>query len=773
MPFVTCSLRVGRVASAALLLVVAPPAAAQAGPGYPGRGAPSATVPRIAESITLDAALDEPAWRGAARLVGFSQYQPVDQRPAEEPTEVRVLYAADAIYFGIIATATDPGTVRATLSKRDNISNDDRITIYLDTFNDKRRAFFFGANPLGVQVDGVRTEGASSAGNMFGGSVDLNPDFRFETSGRLTATGYVVEMRIPFKSLRFPNGEQRWGIQVVRNIPGRTAEDTWTDAQRGASSLLAQSGMLVGITDVERGVVTDLQPFVTEAISGARTVDGGYDRDRGRFDAGLNARLGFSSFALEGTVNPDFSQVESDAGLVTVNERFTLFLPERRPFFLEGIELFATPNQLVYSRRVADPIAGGKLTGKLGRAGVALLTAVDDAPGENALFNVARLRADYGGNSVAGLTVTDRRQGSASNTVVAVDNRLVFKDVYYVEAQFGQSLTSTGSDVRSAPIWKAEFDRTGRHWGFNYSTYGFGERFRSDAGFVPRVGYQYAHAFNRIALFGKPGALVQNFTTFFGPTRLWRHGRLSRDAQLEGDDQLGGFITLRGGWSVNPGINRAFYVIDPSVATGLFVGNPLFQLTPWDPSTRLDNLWTSSLGVTTPVFGRFNASVSVSNGGVPIFVEGAEGRELRATASLLLRPTPGTRIEGTLTRSRITRASDGSTYARVTIPRLKAEYQPTRALFFRVVSLYRSDRVAALRSRTVGMPLVDASGIPVLATDVRSLRTDWLVQYEPSPGTTAFIGYGDGWGSTGRPEDTQLRRERDGLFIKLAYLFRR
>ena len=193
---------------------------------------------------------------------------------------------------------------------------------------------------------------------MFGGSVDLNPDFRFETKGRLTPTGYLIEMRIPFKSLRFPNGAQKWGIQVVRNIPGRAAEDTWTDAQRGASSMLAQSGLLAGIEDVERGVVTDLQPFITEAVSGRRATDGSFGRDNGTFDAGLNVRFGFPSFAAEGTVNPDFSQVESDAGLVTVNERFTLFLPERRPFFLERLELFATPGQLVSSRQLASPVAG-------------------------------------------------------------------------------------------------------------------------------------------------------------------------------------------------------------------------------------------------------------------------------------------------------------------------------------------------------------------------------------------------------------------------------
>ncbi len=287
-------------------------------------------------------------------------------------------------------------------------------------------------------------------------------------------------------------------------------------------------------------------------------------------DAGLNARLGFSSFALEGTINPDFSQVESDAGLVTVNERFALFLPERRPFFLEGIELFATPNQLVYSRQIANPIAGAKLTGKLGRAGVALLSALDDTPGENALFNIARLRADYGGNSVAGLTITDRRQGSEANTVVAADNRLVFKKLYYFESQLGQSVTSDAGATRAAPIWKAEVDRTGRVWGFNYQFAGIGDRFRSDAGFVPRVGYQTAHGFNRFSWFGGTTSIIQNFTTFFGASRLWRYGSLSHDDQLEGSDELNAFATLHGGWNVSTSGNRKFFVIDPSVASGFY-----------------------------------------------------------------------------------------------------------------------------------------------------------------------------------------------------------
>ncbi|MCC6318910.1 MAG: carbohydrate binding family 9 domain-containing protein [Gemmatimonadaceae bacterium] len=732
-------------------------------------------IPRVTDEITIDARLDEPAWSRAARLTGFSQYQPVDQRPAEEPTEVRVLYTPQAIYFAIVATSTDPGGVRATLSKRDNIGNDDRVTVYLDTFNDRRRAFFFGANALGVQLDGVRTEGGLSAGDMFGGGVDLNPDFRFETKGQLTESGYLIEMRIPFKSLRFPAADpQQWGIQVVRQIPGRNAEDTWTDAQRGASSFLAQSGTLTGITQVERGVVTDVQPFVTQSFAGSRdAATGAFTRSDRQFDAGVNLRLGFPAIAIDATINPDFSQVEADAGLVTVNERFALFLPERRPFFLEGIELFATPNQLVYSRTIANPIAGAKVSGKVGRLSLAYLSAIDEAGDARDAVNVARVRTDYGHNSVAGLTVTDRRGRGEANSVVAADTRVVFREKYTFQSQFGQSLTTTGEETTSAPVWSADIDRTGRTWGFNYSVNAIGDRFASAAGFVPRVGFQTAHAYNRIAFLGGPSARIQNLTLFGGPTRIWRYGSLARRDQIEGTDEVMSFITLRGGWSLMPSVRRNFIAIDPSVASGLFHRDAGGVLIPWAPSGRLSGMWTTSFGVTTPVFARFNASVDASQGEVPIYAEGAPGRSLRWSGSLTVRPTPETRLEGTLTHSRITREGTGREYARVLIPRLKAEYQPTRALFFRVVSQFRSDRVDAPRDPASGLPLLTSTGLARSPRDVRSLRTDWLVQYEPSPGTTAFFGYGDTWTSPGAVSDTDLRRTADGFFLKLAYLFRR
>src|SRR4029453_17236899 len=217
-----------------LLFQMAAAKSAVPGQSYDGTGRPAVGIPRLANpTITIDGSLSEPAWSQAARLTGFHQYQPVDGRPAEERTETRVFYSPDAIYFGVIANAKNPASIRATVADRDNLGNEDRITIYLDTFNDHRRAYFFVVNPLGSQGDGVRTEGAASAGNIFGGNVDWNPDFRFESKGQLTDRGYVVELRIPFKSLRFPPTDpQTWSVNIVRNVMATGFEDTGTDAHR-------------------------------------------------------------------------------------------------------------------------------------------------------------------------------------------------------------------------------------------------------------------------------------------------------------------------------------------------------------------------------------------------------------------------------------------------------------------------------------------------------------------------------------------------------------
>src|SRR5213595_1963975 len=369
---------------AVLFLLVQSPGAQQA--VYDGRLRQiSVTIPRIDASVRVDGVLDDAVWREAAMLKGFTQYRPVDSRPAADSTEVLVFYAPDAIYFGIRAFEVHGNVVRATLADRDNIGADDNVQILLDTFNDRRRALLFAVNPLGAQQDGVRSEGIAgaagggNAGGRFDGVVDLNPDYVYESKGRVTPSGFEVEVRIPFKSLRYQSGAiQDWGIQIVRVTQHTAYEDTWTPAVRANASFLIQSGSLKGLTGMRRGLVMDLSPEFTSRVDGARAASA-YRYGVVDPQVGANLRWGVTqNLSAAGTVNPDFSQVEADVGQVTVNERFAVFFPEKRPFFLEGLEQFDTPNALIYTRRISAPVGGAKLTGKVGPMGIAYIGAVDD-----------------------------------------------------------------------------------------------------------------------------------------------------------------------------------------------------------------------------------------------------------------------------------------------------------------------------------------------------------------------------------------------------------
>ncbi|HEX7091853.1 MAG TPA: DUF5916 domain-containing protein [Longimicrobiales bacterium] len=751
--------------------------AAASPPVVEGRGRPDVTVPRVEPAaVVVDGRLDEPAWAQAVRLTGFWQLEPVDGRPAAERTEVLVWYSPDAIHFGILAYDRDPRSIRATNADRDAIDGEDHVVIYLDTFNDRRRAYVFAVNPLGVQQDGVRTEGAASAGRMFGGETDLSPDFLFESSGRVTSEGYVVEVRIPFKSLRFSGAEeQTWGLNIERNVQRTGYRDTWTDVRRASASFLIQSGT-IRLRGLERGIVFEAQPFLTASAPGSRDpVSGAFRRGEPDTDAGLNLRVGLTGLTLDATVNPDFSQVETDEGQVTVNERFALFFPEKRPFFLEGIELFNTPGQLIYTRQIVDPVAGAKVTGKLGGLAVAHLTAVDedvDAAGREALFNVTRLRHDFGASSLVGLTFTDRSLSGARdyNRVLAADTRIVFGRLYFVEAQLGGSWTREGAGpARSAPIWELTFDRTGRAWGFNYQVTGLGEDFEARAGFVPRTGIVNAHAFNRFSWYGAPGARVETGSVLVRMERLWRYGAIG-DGAIEGDAALSLSLRLRGGWSAEVSAGRGFVELDAADYAGYeteTVAGP-------QPYTPLDRVAGPQLDleISTPTFRRFDASLSASRGRTAIFPEGSAGTGFAIDGSLSVRPTPWARLTASTQFERITRERDGSEFARTLIPRIKLEVQPTRPLFFRAVAEYRSERSAALEDARTGAPL-RVDGELAGRADLDALRVDLLASYEPAPGTAVYLGYGSSLERSPLIGPARLERTTDGFFLKVAYRFRR
>ena len=731
-----------------------------------GRGSPTAAIPRVEASVRIDGVLDEPVWAGATRLTGFWQYQPVDGRPAEERTEVLVWYAPDAIHFGIVAHDRVPASIRATVADRDNIDNEDQVVLDIDTFHDRRRAFFFGVNPLGVQTDGVRSEGAGQVSSLVPGSVDKNPDFRWDSKGRLTGRGYEVEIRIPFKSLRYPGGErQTWGFNVTRIVQRTGYTDTWTDVRRANASFLGQEGALGGLHDLRHGVTVEAQPFVTATADGSRDgATGDFGREDLDPDAGLNLRLGFTSYALDATFNPDFSQVESDEGQVTLNERFALFFPEKRPFFLEGIELFGTPQTLVYTRRIVDPKAGAKFTGKFGQLGIAHLTAVDDVEAEDAWFNITRLRRDFGRNSIAGVTFTNRDQGAAYNRVLAGDFRYVW-GLYYAQLQYGASWTGQGGETRRGPIWQAEYDRTGRSWGFNYLLRGLGESFDAQAGFVNRLRSNVVngHAFNRLTHYGARGALLENLTVFFGPERTWLYDDFGFKEGIEGFEQIDAAFQLRGGWELTGHLQRDFVKFQDTSFTGYTVGPGGPAYLPPDDFSGV----TWVMEVVTPTWRRLGAELSYRRGRMPLFEEGATGTGWQLVGRLEARPAATVRVAASGTALQLYRRG-GDEFARALIPRLQAEYQPNRALFFRVIGEYRSERRAALRSAGTGEPLfIDGAAQPALRSN--GLRVDLLASFEPAPGTVAFFGYGSSLETDGDFNWSRLERVSDGFFVKLAY----
>src|SRR5213078_970311 len=711
-------------------------------------------LPRIETQAKIDGVLDDAVWRQAAMLTHFSQYRPVDGRPAEDSTEVLVWYASDAIYFGIRAFEQHGTVVRATLADRDNIDADDHVAILLDTYLDHRRATLIAVNPLGVQEDGVWSDGVGagaaggpSAGGRFDATIDLNPDYVYESHGRVTEWGYEVEVRIPFKSLRYQSADpQDWGIQIVRSAQHAGYDDTWTPAVRANASFLIQSGRLVGLTDLRRGLVLDITPEFTATVNGAPVTPGGSYDYTGKPELAGTVRWGMTqNLSLTSTANPDFSQVEADVGQVTVNERFALFYPEKRPFFLEGLDQFDTPNRLIYTRQIVQPVAGAKLTGKVGGTAVAYLGAVDDhaqsTAGSNPVYNLLRLRRDLGASSTAGLVYTDRIDGGDYSRVLGADARVVWKKIWFSQAQVVGSWTRDGSGARAGQFWAVtSADRTGRNYGNHFELLGDTPRFATRSGFVNRVDFVQARLANRFTWYGRPGALVEQVTTFIVLLPLWRYDDFFRLRGIfEGGPQNTWIATLRGGWNVNALIRNSAQRFDPDAYAGYSV-NRTVDTIPFAVPHGLYNLWSMNGGVGTPNRA-FTFNTNFGYGATAIFAEAAAGRQVVVQGTAGWKPTPAVRIEGRWAHVRLTRARDGSRFSTANIPRLKLEYQLSRAVFFRYVGQYVAQDQVALQDPRTGQPLVvNASGAAAVVTN--DFRNDLLFSYKPLPGTLVFLGYG-------------------------------
>jgi hypothetical protein len=745
--------------------------------------------PRIDEPQEVDGALNEPAWQRAALLTGFSLYSPVDGRPAEERTEVRVFYSAAAIHFGITAWAP-PGTVRASLANRDQLAAEDSVTLFLSTYNDGRQAFVFSVNPLGVQSDGTLVEGTAAKSREFGGlsgerePPDLNPDFVFQSKGRLTESGYEVEVRIPFKSLRYQKAAvQSWGLHVVRKVQATGYEHSWAPAKRSAASFLAQGGTLTGLSDLRPGLVLDLTPVVTAHVDGA-PAPGGWSYDADRPELGGNVRWGVTpNLALNGTVNPDFSQVEADASQLVYDPREALFYPEKRPFFLDGLEQFSSPNRLIYTRRIVAPLGAVKLTGKASGTNLGLLSAVDDPLASHSgdrypVFNILRAQRDIGGQSKLGFVYTDRIDGDDSNRVGGLDTHLTFGGIHTLDLQGAWSRTQRAGTTTTAPLFQGIFSRNGRRLGTRALLRGIHEDFRAESGFISRPGLVVANLDQRASFFGKQGAFLEAWSTDVVLDGNWKYAAFFGDGGMQDRKlHINNNATLRGGWKAGASILIESFGYDPDLyADYALRGDLPGEVLPFTGTPRLPNL-DYVLSLDTPAYQRFSGRLSLLWGKDENFFEWSSADILYATLAGTWRPTTQLRIEGQYQLQQFERRSDGSLVGRRQIPRLKLEYQLSRFVFLRAVAEYDAEVRDALRddSRTERPILIrDEDGVyrSALRKTSNRLRVDFLFSWQPTPGTVFFAGYGSTLEEPDAPQFHGLSRQSDGFFVKLSYLFR-
>jgi hypothetical protein len=747
-------------------------------------------VPRIEESdVRIDGRLDENLWSEAAVLTDFSQYEPVEGIPSIEATEVRVFYTSDAIYFGVRAFDRQPELILARLGERDESArSDDWVRIWLDTFDDNRQAYIFYVNPLGIQTDGLWIEGLQRSrgggGGGGGSSVDFSPDFIWESEGRVDEEGWTAEIRIPYVSLRFRQlPVQRWGFNVVREVKRRGFKQSWAPLTQEISSTLAQGGHLVGLRDLRPKRLVELNPVATGRRTGELRDEAFVHEDpTGEF--GLNTRVGLTqNLILDATYNPDFSQVEADADRITLNERFALFFPEKRPFFLEGTEIFRTPKPLVYTRQIADPELGAKLTGKLGSFNVGYLGAWDESPSslfggtDNAIFNLVRAGRDVGTGSTVGFLYTDRtlEGGDVYNRVVSADARVLFRGRFTLTTQLAGSWTALSSDDQDTgfkPLVYATLERSGRTFAWQLRFDGIHPDFRTRSGFIPRVGDVELFGSTRWTHYGRPGALLERLAvelrseSFFDHDEFWEGTR-----PYEAEVQLQPTFSFRGDRSLTIILRSGYFRFREEDYDSYQVQDLAGELGPFQLPDDLSHMLALTFFPRMRLTNEAQLSGRIYFREIPIFAEAARGLELLVAPSLTLRPTSAVSLSLSHTLSRIHRRRDDTQFSTANISRGEFRYQFNKAVLARIIGQYNLARQDALRDPTTERPIwID--GEPETTTESGTFQGQFLFQYEPSPGTIFYAGYSRVMSGDYSYQLSRMDPTDDGLFVKLSYLFR-
>jgi Domain of unknown function (DUF5916)/Carbohydrate family 9 binding domain-like len=764
---------------------------------------------RFEKVPTIDGRLDETDWQRAAVLKDFYQTQPGDNTRPTQPTELLLGYDARTLYIAFYAH-DDPAKVRATVAKRDSVLEDDNVRVILDTFNDQRRAYLLVFNPLGVQQDGIMTEERGE---------DFSVDIVMESKGAIVKDGYIVEVAIPFKSLRYEAGKDKlWGIHVFRRIKHmNNEEDSWMPIQRGHSGFLSQEGHITGLENISTERTLEIVPSLTVSESGKRlrtlpaatvaadpalTDPGRFINRPIKFEPGLTAKFGLTpTVTLDLAVNPDFAQVEADATVVTANQRFPIFFEEKRSFFLEGIDIFQTTMSAVNTRAIVDPDIAVKLTGKRGRNSFGVMLASDNAPGnfspeelddpdffsenekfidKNAYIAVLRLKRDLGTQNNLGLIATSYNFIEKHNTLGGFDGRFRLNPQSVLSFQV---LGTTSRRLFYDPEEDKKIYRTGNGFGYslnlerktrriymNGAMFGRTRDYRADVGFTRRTGTNVAEFFIRYSTEpdGKRTLQSWNIGSYSYSVYDWR-------ARMRGwGSGARAFLNYRRQSFVGFGFDGWYERIFEeefgprrnAARAGAFHGQDA------ERSAYTKSIFFAAGSVPSKKYSG-EIYVNYNIGGID-FDLGAGHKYPRVSPPALLDPDakldPGTGNGWHITANLAYQPTDA---LRMTLNYNKSRlvrYDTGRVAFdaniYSFRSTYQFTRFTFARAR------LDYTSLS------SNVRAQFLLGWTPNPGTALFIGYNDDMNRNGFSPFTGdlepgLRRNERTFFIKMSYLFRR
>ncbi len=718
------------------------------------------TIHRAPGPITIDGDLSDPGWQGATRVETFWETRPGDNVPAKLRTVGYLTYDDKALYAAFECDDPDPKAIRAPYLDRDAVSSDtDYAGIILDTRHDRRTALEFLANPRGVQYDASQDD---SSGNE-----DTSIDLFWDSAGKINDHGWTLEIRIPFSSLRYDSKSQIvWGIQLYRNRNRDTRYQYFSNhLPRESNCFICHERDLVGLEGLPGGGHITAAPYVTATEQGHRT-DGNDLNSRwtnrpARGNGGLDVKwTPNANNAVDATINPDFAQVESDVAQISTNQRFALFYPEKRPFFLEGLDLFSTPIQAVYTRTITSPRWGIRDTAKIGSTNYTVLVTEDRGGGSvtvpgpqsstlvdqdfSSFAGIGRVRQDFGRSYVSFLATDREVEGTGYNRVFGPDFQYAPNDVDQVKGQFLYALSQapdhpelfagwTGQHVSGHAAY-ASWDHSVRHWETYVEYRDVSDGFRADDGYVPQVGYREV----------KPQAFLKFYpeNSFF--IRL--QPLVVEDYTV---DTSGNTLRQR----FFPGFSFEAKKSIQGEVDYLFsserVGTVLIPKKFWSISLQL---------APSKIFGQ----VSV-NGEIGDEIDYANARPGNGGAFTLdARIQPEQHLELRLDEAfswiNETLAGERRRLFTAVVHRLKATYNFTNRAFLRgIVQYVRSDQNPSLY--TASTPARQGT-----------LSSSLLFAYKLNWQSVLFLGYGD---DSAIDDQYRWRRQDRQLFMKISYAFQR